>query len=95
MNLSKTIKQCRKVKKMTQKDVAEKAGISVSHLSLLETNKREPSISVLEDIASALGVPLGVLIFLSVDQSKINEIKKEQLEALTHNIMDLIKDVSI
>jgi transcriptional regulator with XRE-family HTH domain len=40
---------------LTQAELAEKAGISVSYLSQIENGQREPSTDSLENIASALG----------------------------------------
>ena len=39
-----------------------RVGISASFLSLLERDKREPTVRVLRDIGNALGVPPGVLV---------------------------------
>jgi transcriptional regulator with XRE-family HTH domain len=44
----------RVVKKMTQRELAEKAGINRAYISLIESGKHEPSISVLSRIAKAL-----------------------------------------
>lgn len=38
--IGKNIKYCRKMKGYTQEELAEKANISVSHLSKIETGKR-------------------------------------------------------
>jgi transcriptional regulator with XRE-family HTH domain len=43
---------------MSQRELAEKAGISVPYLSQLETNKRTGSLEVLSSVAKALNVSL-------------------------------------
>lgn len=48
--------------KMGQKDLAQKAGISVTYLSQLERNKSVPSARVCVDIANALCVPMDYLL---------------------------------
>ncbi len=51
----------RRGSRVTQTDVARKARISVSFLSMIERGQRSPSLETLGDIASALGVSLGEL----------------------------------
>jgi len=56
------IKVWREYRCISQQDLAEKIGISVSYLSQLETGKRKGSIEVLIDIAKALGLSLDQII---------------------------------
>lgn len=91
MDLGRTIKQCRKVKKLTLAQLSESSGISVPHLCLLEKNKREPSLGTVEAIAKALGVPLSVLVFLAAQNEEIPELSVPHIEALSKKIMDLMK----
>ncbi len=55
------IRVWRKYRGMTQQQVAEKAGISKSYLSQLESGQRKGSTEVLRAIASALHVSLDTL----------------------------------
>lgn len=90
MNLGGTIKQCRSAKKMTLAQLSKDSGVSVSHLCLLEKNKREPSISAVESIAKALGLPLSVFVFLAGQQREVSELSPSQIEILSRNVMDLM-----
>ena len=56
------VKVWRNFRKMTQQELAEKAGISVPYLSQLETGKRKGSLEALNAIARALGVALDDLV---------------------------------
>ncbi len=60
MNLVDTVtanlKARRLAKKLSQEDLAEKAGISVSYVSMLERGQRSPPLDTLESLAKALGV---------------------------------------
>ncbi|HAU0227389.1 TPA: helix-turn-helix transcriptional regulator [Legionella pneumophila] len=91
MDLGRTIKQCRKVKKLTLAQLSESSGISISHLCLLEKNKREPSLGTVEAIAKALGVPISVLVFLAAKNEEIPELSVSHIEALSKKIIDLMK----
>ncbi len=52
------IKVWREFRKISQQELAEKAGISIPYLSQLETNKRTGSVEVLSAIAKTLNVSL-------------------------------------
>ncbi len=56
------IKQLRKERRMTQGDLADRAGINRSYLSVLENSHSSPTIDVVERLAEAMGVNLWMLI---------------------------------
>ena len=95
MNLGEAIKKCRSVKKLTLTQLSESSGISVSHLCLLEKNKREPSIGAVESIANALGLPLSVLVFLAAQRDEITELNDTHIENLSNNIMKLMANAKV
>ena len=57
MKLGKAIKISRIQREMKQAELAELAEISVSYLSLLEQDKRDPPFSTVQRLSRALGVP--------------------------------------
>ena len=61
--LGTVLRQLREDRKLTQEDLAKRAKITRSHLSLLEAGHRKnPSLDVLKRLARALGVPVGELL---------------------------------
>lgn len=61
--LATVIRELRKREKLTQEELAKRAKITRSHLSLLEAGHRKnPSIDVLKRLARALGVPVTELL---------------------------------
>ena len=63
MSLGEYIKEKRKLKDWSQRDLAAASGISNAEISRIESGKRkEPSSSILKDIANALGVPVEELL---------------------------------
>ena len=58
MNIGEMIKNLRNKKGLTQKELAEKAGIATITLQQYERNKREPRKEVLSKIAVALNIPV-------------------------------------
>jgi len=90
MNIGASIKHCREQKLISQKDLAELSGVSVSHLCLIENGKRDPSISTIESLSKAMQLPVSVLIFLSTETGDIDEIKSVNIAKLTSLVEKLI-----
>ena len=55
--VAQNLRAVRMQRKLSQERVAQKAGISVSYVSMLERGERSPPLETLECIAKALGVP--------------------------------------
>nr|WP_275116364.1 transcriptional regulator [Vibrio diabolicus] len=60
---------------MTKSELAERSGVSISFLSDLTSGNANPSLKVLELIATALDTPLPLLL-------ESTDLNKESLEAL-------------
>jgi transcriptional regulator with XRE-family HTH domain len=56
--IGKRIREIRKEKKMSQKDVAFRIGMETSNFSVIETGKSNPQLLTYARIAAALGVDL-------------------------------------
>jgi transcriptional regulator with XRE-family HTH domain len=56
------VRRFRAKKKLSQKALAERIGISVSYVSMLERGQRSPPLETIEKLAKALGVPPGTLL---------------------------------
>lgn len=90
MNLGQTIKLCRKSRGLTQGQLAHLSGISVSHICLMEKDKREPTLSKLESISKALNIPLSVMVYLAGQYDEVKELSSKQIEELSESIMGLM-----
>lgn len=71
MNLGKAIKVVRIEADMHQEELASEIGCDKSHLSLLEMNKRNPSIPMLCKIAARCWVTPSELLKKAEDYEKI------------------------
>ncbi len=87
MSVGRAIKFARIAAGIKQKDLALRLDVTPNYLSLVENDKREPSISFLRDLAAELAVPLGLLL-LNVE-SDLSEVSPEE-RALRLRIQDLI-----
>lgn len=78
MNLNENLKLFRKRKGLTQKELAEKIGVTSTTITRYEKNVRTPDINTLQKIADALEISLNLL--LSTNTSQKNELVKDILE---------------
>jgi len=68
------LKELRDAKDMTQEDLADKAQIFRTYLSRIETGGANPTLTVIFQLAEALGVSTGSLL----EPPTINEIPKRK-----------------
>ena len=73
MDYGKAIRVVRSGRGLSQRHLADRIGISPSHLSLVESGKRDPSLKLLEEIAVSLGVPMHLLTLLASDVGDVND----------------------
>ena len=66
--------------RMTQEDLAEKAEISVSYLSMIERGERAPHLETLANLASALQVPITELFSFDADPDRIDALYRPLIE---------------
>jgi transcriptional regulator with XRE-family HTH domain len=82
MNLGKSIKLCRTNRGLSQEDLANRIGMSVSYISLIEQGKRDPAISTIEEVASALGIPVSLLTFLAAEPDELRGVPEDVRDKL-------------
>lgn len=90
MNIGKTVRLCRNIKHFTQKQLAKKSAISLSHLCLVENNNCSITVDKLKNIAKALNIPLSILIYLASDKDDLTGLDENLLDKLSANILKLI-----
>ncbi len=56
------VRRLRGKKRLSQKALADKVGISVSYVSMLERGQRSPPLETIEKMAKALGVTPAALL---------------------------------
>lgn len=93
MNLGRAIALCRKQRDLNQAELAKRAGMSVSYLSLLERNERkDPTLSTVKSLAEALQVPTGILFFLAAEDTELSGLSTELKEKLSFAALQLLND---
>ena len=94
MNLGLAIDECRKLKGVTKSSLAAEAELSPPYLSQIINGQREPSISIIEKISSALGIPSSLLLFLASDDSELSNISEDTKRELRRISKQLIEQSS-
>lgn len=92
MNVGRAIKMCRTQRGASQGDLARLAKCSVSYLSMLENNQRDPTLSTLTNIAHALNVPVGILFFLASERDELAGMDKELAGELARTALELLSE---
>jgi transcriptional regulator with XRE-family HTH domain len=77
MKIGTVIKDLRKSKRIKQKELAAKLGISNAYLSSIENNKKEPSMDLTKEIATQLGVPLYYFFIKAYDEKSLTGKQKK------------------
>jgi len=91
MNIGRAIKLCRTQRGMSQGDLAKHAKCSLAGISQLETGKRDPT-STIDNIANALGIPVGLLFFLGAEEGDLHGIDKALQGELARIALMLLKN---
>ena len=90
--IGKTIKFLRMAKGLTQAYVAKELDVSTNYISLIENDKREPSLSLLKELSKVLDVPVG-LFFLDSDMSRKDISAQER--SLLIRLRDLMYQIEM
>lgn len=76
VDLGQRIMQLRKKQGLTQKELSERAGVSLSFMGLIERGERKASLETIVSIANELGVGLNYLFAASL-KNVSSEMKPE------------------
>jgi len=81
--LHKPLKLMRIFHELTQKELADKLGISKSHLSEIEAGKKIPTIALLNRYTEIFEVPVSSIFLFSENlDSNFNEFNPKKLETV-------------
>jgi transcriptional regulator with XRE-family HTH domain len=96
MTIGSAIKLIRTARKMRQRDLALKLRVSPNYLSMLEADRRLPSIGFLRKLASKLHVPAGLfLLWTETGKSGLRKKQAEQVRELLVRIQAIYLEDAI
>lgn len=84
------IRALRKSNNLTQERLGEKSGINYKHLGAIERGEENPSLSVLQKVASGLGVEIAELFRFHHEETDPAKLKK-----MTFNIINNIPNENV
>ena len=93
MDYAKAIRVARASRGITQKALAEDLKVSPSHISLIEANKRSPSLEMLENISASLKIPMHLLILLGAEEKDLNGLPSEHAEEMAKHLLKIITGI--
>jgi transcriptional regulator with XRE-family HTH domain len=91
LDIGRAIKLCRSQKGWTLRDLSKRTGMTVSHLSMIERNQRDASMTAMQTLANAFGMPLNILIFLAAEPKELTGISNELKEKLSRAALELLR----
>lgn len=101
VSIGKKIRYYRETKKWTQEDFAEKAGLSLTYVGMIERGEKVPKLETFINIANVLGVSADILladvlkngyqIKTSLLSEKIDKLTAEQRDKIYAVIEAMLK----
>lgn len=73
MDIGASLKSVRKQKGLSQRELAKRAGVTNSTISMIEKNSVSPSVSSLKKVLS--GIPMSLVDFFSIESTASHEPK--------------------
>lgn len=94
MNIGKTIAELRREVKISQGELAERAGLTQASLSHIENgNTKRPSINSLAPICEVLGISIAELHIFSLEATDYPEKNRDGYEVIFPAIKLLMKSI--
>jgi transcriptional regulator with XRE-family HTH domain len=72
MEVGRVLHKWRKHRGLTQAELSERTGLSQVFISLIESDKKNPSIETLEQLCRCLDVPVAVVVFQASTEDDID-----------------------
>jgi len=90
MNYGKAFKLARALANLSQKDLAARAGLDASYVSLIENGTRKPSLTTLEKLSKALKIPNDLLVLMAAEEKDLALRNPADLQRAVETIARLV-----
>lgn len=90
MNIARAIRFVRLARGVSQHDLADRVGISPSYLSLMESGKKEPSLSMIRSLARGLDISDDLLLLSAIDYSALRSEDTKAMSTLADELLALM-----
>lgn len=89
LKIGQKIKAARKIKRITQEELAKVMGISDKSISAYESDRAVPPLSVVEKISKATNQPLSFFLEETIETSILSKLR--EVETQFKEIKELLK----
>ncbi len=93
MNVGEAIKDLRCRKKLSQKDLAKRLGITQGYLSLIERGEREPNLDFIKKTGECLGIPQQLIFLLTCDPRPKHKSFAKPIKEIAAAIDDILQAI--
>lgn len=93
MNIGNGIKNIRKIRGISQGELAERCNLSQASLSLIENGVKRPSAKNLKKICDELNVPEALIQLYTLDESDVPDSKKEVYRLFFPTIKEMMEKI--
>jgi len=90
VTIGKTIRMLRVSRDMSQGGLARALDVNPSYLSLVEHDKRKPSLAFLRSVSRHFKVPVGFLLLWDGDEARMSAKQKKLLHDIRQNLVDYL-----
>lgn len=90
MDIGSAIKILRKRQGLSQKELAEKSGLSANALCSIERNGAFPTKDTIGKICSAMSIPVSALLFSSITEEDVPVDKRVAFQALKEPMISVL-----
>lgn len=80
IKIGQKIKSARKIKRITQEDLAKAIGVSDKSISAYESNRANPPLDVVEKIANATNQHLGFFLEETIESSILSKLREVEIQ---------------
>ena len=90
MEIGDSIRKLRMWRELTQKELAQRIGMSANALCAIELNRVFPSKETIVKVCRVLDVPVGYLLFFALTEEDIPQDKRELFRILREDLCDVL-----
>jgi transcriptional regulator with XRE-family HTH domain len=90
VNYGRALRIARAISGLQQQELANKAGLTASYVSLVEMGKRNPSVTALRKLSQALEMPPHLLTLLATEPGDSDLIDAKEMESLGESLTRLL-----
>ena len=90
MEIGDSVRKLRMWREMTQKELAQRIGMSANALCAIELNRAFPAKEMIVKICRVLNVPVGYLLFFALTEEDIPQDKRELFRILREDLCDVL-----